>query len=217
MLHPPITYLSGAVRPELADRIGFMHTPMMGNANVPGATWAADNGCFAKPEAFSWDGFTRWLAERPREDCLFATAPDVVGDAAATLAKFWPSLEHLRPTGYPVAFVAQDGSERAGYYTEDLWAAFDVLFIGGSTEWKMSLEVELLIAEAKGRGKRVHVGRVNSYKRLRHFWLAGADSADGTFLAFGPEKNTPRLLSWLDRIEAEHRAGQGRLELAAAA
>ena len=35
----------------------------------------------------------------------------------------------------------------------------------------------------------------------------GLDSADGTFLSFGPDKNLPQLLNWLDHIEADRRQG----------
>ncbi|WP_405928098.1 hypothetical protein OG554_05250 [Streptomyces griseus] len=29
----------------------------------------------------------------------------------------------------------------------------------------------------------------------------GCDSVDGTFLAYGPDKNLPKLLSWLDELD----------------
>jgi hypothetical protein len=29
----------------------------------------------------------------------------------------------------------------------------------------------------------------------------GCDSADGTFLTFGPDVNLPRLLAWLERAD----------------
>lgn len=84
------------------------------------------------------------------------------------------------------------------------WGEFDVLFIGGSTEWKLGAAVRGLVAEAKARGKGVHMGRVNSLKRFRYAEAIGCDSVDGTFLTFGPEKNLPELLSWVSE-------GQGSL------
>jgi hypothetical protein len=54
-----------------------------------------------------------------------------------------------------------------------------------------------LMAEAKARGKWVHVGRVNSKRRYQWCHSHGADSADGTFVAFGPDVNIPRLARWL--------------------
>ena len=42
------------------------------------------------------------------------------------------------------------------------------------------------------------MGRVNSLRRLRLAAADGYDSVDGTFLAFGPDVNLPRLRAWLE-------------------
>jgi len=60
------------------------------------------------------------------------------------------------------------------------WDFFDTLFVGGTDTHKLSNEAGIMIAEAKGRGKWVHVGRVNSETRIKRFWMA--DSVDGTQL-----------------------------------
>lgn len=197
-----ITYLSGAVRAELVGRrsdLGFILTPEMGNRpDLTKVAWGADNGCFAHPERFDADRYAGWLADRPPETCLFATAPDVVGDAVATLNRSLPFLRRVRELGYPAALVAQDGLERCWIP----WSMFDVLFVGGSTEWKLSPAAAAIVAEAKRRGKRAHMGRVNSFKRLAYAEEIGCDSADGTFLCFAPKANLPRLESWLDRLAA---------------
>jgi hypothetical protein len=78
------------------------------------------------------------------------------------------------------------------------WDEFDVLFLGGSTEWKLGEAAAALTAEAKSRGKHVHMGRVNSRKRYRYARSIGCDSVDGTYLVFGPTVNLPKLLSWLE-------------------
>lgn len=57
--------------------------------------------------------------------------------------------------------------------------------------------------EAKRRGKHVHMGRVNSLRRLRFARDIGCDSVDGTFLGFGPDVNIVRLQRWLDDIERQ--------------
>ncbi|MET7951050.1 hypothetical protein [Micromonospora sp. NPDC005324] len=44
------------------------------------------------------------------------------------------------------------------------------------------------------------MGRVNSLRRLRHATAIGCHSADGTYLAFGPDQNLPNLLSWLQTV-----------------
>jgi hypothetical protein len=122
----------------------------------------------------------------------------VVGDAAATLARSVPFLPKIRELGYPAALVAQDGLEDL----EVPWDEFDVLFIGGSTDWKLGPAVRELVAEAKRRGKHVHMGRVNSAKRFRYAESIGCDTVDGTYLTFGPSVNLPRLMKWFDTENA---------------
>lgn len=166
------------------------------------AGFAADNGCFAQGERFDTDAWLRWvvteIAPQARR-CLFVVAPDVVGDAAATILRSRRLLPIIQKLGLPAAFVAQDGLEDL----EVPWDSFDVLFIGGSTEWKLSAAAARLSAEARERGKWVHVGRVNSWKRCDLIRRLHADSADGTYLAFAPEANLPSLLRWLDRYDAD--------------
>lgn len=192
-------YLSGCVHPALPSEVGVMLTPMMGNRLPPDRVWAADTGCFGAPHKFTPDGYLAWLAERDHTRCLFATMPDVVGDAAATLDRIedWP--DRIRALDYKSALVAQDGLESLAVP----WDAFDALFIGGTTAWKLGDHATALIREATERGKWTHVGRVNSLRRLRHARWQGAKSADGTFLAFGPDVNLPRLTKWLDALTAQ--------------
>lgn len=189
-----------------AGLIGMIDTPAQGNALPLDVDWCADNGCFGTGYPGD-DGYLAWLARRVDRvgRCGFATAPDVVGDAAATLARSAPMLPRIRALGYPAALVAQNG-------LEDLdvpWDTFDVLFIGGDTAWKLGGAAARLVREAKARGKGTHMGRVNSEVRLRYADRIGCDSADGTFLVFGPDKNLPRLLGWLRRLPHPGRRRRG--------
>lgn len=200
-------YLSGAALTKeetrgMADRyrgrFGAILTPDHGSARERAASypvWAADNACFNQGDRFDLARFFAWLVARRdyAPSCLFATAPDVVGDAAATLKRSRDVLPVLRALGYRAALVAQDGLENLAIP----WDTFDVLFIGGSTEWKLGEAAREIVREAKARGKWVHMGRVNSERRFRYALSIGCDSADGTFLAFGPTKNLPRLAQWL--------------------
>ena len=173
-------------------RLGFIDTPRQGNRRPADVTWCADNGCYGK----GWPGADKWFAWLGSMDptgCAFATAPDVVGDAAATLAESLPWLPSIRALGYPAALVAQDGLESL----DVPWDEFDVLFIGGTTTWKLGPHVRALVREAKRRGKRVHMGRVNSERRYRYAAGIGCDSADGTYLTYGPDTNLPNLLAWV--------------------
>lgn len=175
-------YLTGVLRPDMPAMV----TPRMRQRPSSGLTWAADNGRFSAPQDYTDAGYLAWLEKMlPYADrCLFATAPDVVADAAATLAMSRPMLPRIRALGYPAALVAQDG-------LEDLdipWDEFDCLFIGGSTAWKLSEAAYQLAADAKRRGKWTHMGRVNSWVRFRAAAAAGFDSADGTVLRFDPKR-----------------------------
>ena len=198
-------YLTGsvgvAVEPALdSGEIGYLRAPGGGRSLRPGWVWAADNGVFGK----GWPGYEKWLAwldahsTEERTRCLFATAPDVVGDHEATVERSLPWLPKIRALGYPAAFVLQNGAT----IDNVPWETFDVAFVGGDDAFKLG-GADDLICEAQRRGKHVHVGRVNSGKRYQRFAQMGVDSCDGTFLAFGPELLTPVLLSWV-RKHATH-------------
>jgi len=205
-LHPvaDMLYLANPstqnIRNKMSDgTLGYIATPTSTHKNqrVEGAKWCADNGCFGKKyDETKWWAWlqlqVKWL-----DSCLFATAPDVVGDAESTLrlGEIW--LPKIRALGYPAALVAQDGLENM----DVPWDSFDCLFVGGTTEWKLGEGVRVLTAEAKRRGKWVHIGRVNSNRRFRYSaYELQADSCDGTFLIFGPDVNLPKLLKWVDGI-----------------
>ncbi|MER5277769.1 hypothetical protein ABT025_18700 [Streptomyces sp. NPDC002809] len=182
-----------------AGLLGCMTTPAQGNRIPDGALYAADNGKFGK----GWPGAERWfdwlentVARYGADRCLWAVAPDVPFDAAGTLTESLPWLPRIRQLGIPAAFAAQDGCEH-GLVP---WDELDVLFIAGSTEWKIGPAAEALAREAKTRGKQVHMGRVNSARRLGIAEWFGCDTADGTYLAFGPDTNLPPLLAWLDEL-----------------
>lgn len=134
---------------------------------------------------------------------------DLPGEEAQYESHFWVwgFVPVVKPGDrvYVVAFVTQDGCR------SDLvpWGAFDWLFVGGSDAWKLSEASWQLVREAKLRGLGVHVGRVNSWRRLKACAVSGVDSADGTYLKFGPDVNWPKLIGWLDDVN-----GQGRLEVA---
>lgn len=54
------------------------------------------------------------------------------------------------------------------------------VFIGGTTEFKLGATARAITAEAKRRGKWVHMGRVNTAQRVRYAKQIGCDSFDGT-------------------------------------
>jgi hypothetical protein len=194
--------LSGELKMLRHAMLGCMITPENDRGVPPGMLWAADNGCFSRGDQFDSARWLGWL-ERSREDrsaCLFAVAPDVVGDAEATLRRSAPYLPQIRQMGYPVAYVAQDGFNPSVVP----WDAVDALFVGGTTAWKRSEDGGYAaIAEGKRRGVWVHVGRVNGGPFLRNVAAVGADSADGTGLAINPGQNWPRIRRALDLIACQ--------------
>jgi hypothetical protein len=189
-----VIYLSGHVGTMRHPQLGFLITPDTRYRIPEDAPIAVDNACYSNPIGYSDERYLRWLAKFPAR-CLFASAPDVVGDHAATVERSLPMLPPIRALGLPAAFCAQDG------WDEDTtpWDQFDVLFVGGTTEFKFRGGREAVRA-AKRRGKRTHMGRVNSEGRLRAAAAIGCDTADGTFLRFGPETNSVQLFRWLDSL-----------------
>lgn len=192
-----------AVLAELAAAgCGLMAQPRSYSADVIARwpVWAADNGCFAA--AWAPDVWLRWLrAVEHIPGRAFSVVPDVVGDHAATRAMWETWHELVTP---PRAFVAQDGCTVDGVP----WATLDVVFIGGSTGWKLGPAARLIVDEAVRRSVPVHMGRVNSETRLRMAQEWGVASADGTFLAFAPDANRRRLLRWLRACANISRAQQ---------
>lgn len=194
-------YYANPSTPQVRERmtageLDCIVTPKQGNRIPDGAWFCADNGVYGK----GWpgeDAWWAWLQGLPTERCRFAVAPDVVGDAEATLTRSLPWLPQIRALGIPAAFVAQDGAETVGVP----WDQFDVLFIGGTTDWKLGRHARALTVEAKKLGKQVHMGRVNSAQRLRYAAGIGCDSADGTYIAFGPDVNLPKVLGWLRQVK----------------
>lgn len=178
-----------------AGLLGMIRTPKQGNRIPDNVIWAADNGCFGKGYPGD-DAWWLWLKSHTADQisrCAFAVAPDVVGDAAATWERSAPWLPKIRALGYPVAYVAQNGLENLTVH----WELFDVLFVGGDTDWKLGPDARALVVEARRRGLPVHMGRVNSGRRVRYAASIGCTSVDGTYITFGPDINLPKVLKWV--------------------
>lgn len=196
----PVIYLSGVVRPALRHpSVGWMLTPDTRNRPPAHGYFAIDNACFASPEAFRWERYARFIERTyDPERCLFVAAPDVPFDAEGTLQRFEQYRPEM-PAAVRVALVTQDGMG-----VEDVpWARVDAVFVGGTTTWKTGHESQAIVTAARDRGKWVHMGRVNSLRRLRVAASMGCDSVDGTFLKRAPDHNEARMLRWLASLERE--------------
>jgi hypothetical protein len=162
--------------------------------------WAMDNGAFgAWTHKREWNEteFYRRALVKWKPPAMWIAVPDVVTDRAATI-EMWRK-HSTRLSGFPLAFVVQDGMTAA-----DVPGEAAVVFVGGSTEWKWST--------VRGWCKdfpRVHVGRVNTERML---WMAhecGAESCDGT----GWFRGNQRQLAGLVRYLKESTTGKQQQEL----
>lgn len=207
--------------------VGHLVTPAAQNRidliATTGRPWGADNGCGPKrdgsPGVFDLIAFETMLdqivqacahahpAQQANEAAarwpLWVAGPDVVGDWRATRDRWCSWYPELARLGLRVAYVAQDGQP---------WTALPLgqmacLFIGGSTAYKESDEALALARACALHGVRVHVGRVNSERRLRLFDGLGVhpdgypmqvDSIDGTQFSMFPDRYIPR---WAERLQ----------------
>lgn len=183
--------------------LGFMISPMVGywRESLANYWWAGDNGRFKSPHRWTERKWVEWmyglLPYQPK--CLFMVAPDVLADPWATRELAEQYCPTIRLQGYRAAYVSQDHADE----TDIPWDWFDCLFIGGTTEWKLSEASYALAKEAKDRGKWVHMGRVNSGRRMRAAQVSNVDSADGTHIAFKPTKRLGEVLGWLDQAQRQ--------------
>ena len=193
----PMHYLSGA----FLDGLPFMASyGGQGRRLVKLETmvWAADNGCYARPKSYTNEGYLAWLDQCPR-NALFAAAPDVVGDWSATLERAKPMLDQVRTLGFKAALVLQDGATIASVP----WDECDAVFVGGSTKWKLSAGAEMIVREARRLDKWAHMGRVNSWIRLRVAAAIGCQSSDGNLAAYGRDRWAPMIAAWPERLRQQ--------------
>lgn len=165
----------------------------MGNVTPTGHPWAADTGCFRRQWQFDPNRYLGWLSRQDAKAALFAVAPDVPYNMAATLRQSRPWFEPIRRLCYAAALAVQNGAD-----ADKLpWDEFDVLFIGGDDDFKRGRASEDLCVAAKELGKPIHMARVNGGARATIAKHRGAASVDGTILAFGRDVNLPKVKEWL--------------------
>jgi len=190
--------LVGKAYPTIAkwDGVGLLTSPRSGldvrKAANAGWKWGADNDSFG--DKFNPAAYVRMLESLVGvEGCVFVAVPDVVGEAEQTFDRF----EEWNPTvreefGLPSAMVAQDGMTVDDY---EWWGgAFDALFVGGTSEWKLGDDARAIVRAANGDGKWTHMGRVNSERRIRYAKAIGCDSVDGTAAAMFSDTKLPGYL-----------------------
>jgi hypothetical protein len=144
-----------------------------------GLPYALDNGAWgAYRRGVPWDGaaFGQLLAELGA-GADFVVLPDVVGDGHRSLARSIAWLPTVGAVNPRVLLPVQDGM--TAVEVVPVLAALFGLFVGGTTEWKVST-LPRWAALARHHGKYLHIARVNTARRIRLCQMAGAHSFDGT-------------------------------------
>lgn len=174
------------------------------NPPPPGVVWACDNSAFS---GFDEATFRQMLAKiKDRHDCRWVSAPDVVGDHEATLAKWHKYLGLIQEHGQLAAFVAQDGAT-----VESLpWGrGMAAVFIGGTTRWKLGHEAARIIHEANRRGLWTHMGRVNTFRRMLYAQTLGVRSIDGSKHSQWSDTYLPPTLAFLAQLDRQRMVPMG--------
>ena len=133
-----------------------------------------DNGAYSEFKENTYKS----MVQKAKHDlfCDYIVLPDVVGDATATFHQFRHWKNWLGLSSHMCAFVLQDGVHDDVF---PAWDEFDCLFIGGSTEFKMSSLAYQIAQAAILEGKHVHVGRVNTPDRIVR-WFDNCHTIDGS-------------------------------------
>ena len=119
-----------------------------------------------------WLKFLDWCTERTTPP-LWVLVPDVVANPDNTVAWYHKWVSEVTSRNLKPAFAVQNGMTPEIIY--DLRPVPEVVFVGGTTEWKwrhLKIWTENF--------PRVHVGRVNTRSLLWRCHRAGAESSDGT-------------------------------------
>lgn len=165
--------------------LGFLVTPRgIPKLSKTKGIFGVDNDCF-NIKSYSEEKFLKLLEavskfENVKERCKFVNAPDVLNDFEETLKLYynWYSIIKIK-YNLPISIVLQDGAN----IDNIPWDYIDAIFVGGSTEFKLSENVRTIIKEAQLQKKWVHVGRVNTKRRLAYCKLLEVDSVDGSSFA----------------------------------
>jgi hypothetical protein len=159
--------------------LAHLYGPFRSENPRPHLPYALDNGAFGA-----------WKNNRPWDRDAFLThveryaflqlrpswvvVPDVVADKELTIAR-WNHWAPILKKDYhlTLAIAVQDGMTKSD--VETLSPKADVVFVGGSTDWKWET-FDFWAANFP----RVHVGRVNTEGQLNKCLKAGVESCDGT-------------------------------------
>lgn len=203
----PLAAVGGEV-----DSFGIITAP--NHLGIPagikaGKPWAADLGCLDGPDFVKRIDFYKtleWLKtmEPYKSTCLFIAGADIVGNVSATLEAYEEFKRYFED--WSLAYVAQNGAENLPIPEDCV-----TVFIGGVPiagrnlkngklmDWKDSPEAVSVIKRAQEMGKKIHIGRLNWYRRYKIFTiLEGYENFtfDGTRTRYDGTEKT--LRAWND-------------------
>ena len=191
-----VHWIAGAHPGKIGWLIGPTHRKLP-RAWLP---YALDNDAFSawsqkKPwnEAL-WLDLLQW-ARRTHVAPLWVLVPDVVADKRKTLIQWEKYCPVVAEFGWPLAFAVQDGMRPC-----DVPDNADVVFVGGTTEWKWK-NLKMWTENFP----RVHCGRVNMIRRLWTCEDAGCESVDGSgwFRATDNGNQAKMILRWVNGEKEE--------------
>lgn len=144
-----------------------------------GLGYALDNGAWtAFQQGQSLDErLFRKAVDQMGEGADWIVLPDIVAGGMRSLDYSRAWLHQLRGFPTPLLIAVQDGMEPDD--VRELLGPTVGIFVGGSTSWKEATAVQWG-ALARRRNCYLHVGRVNSARRIAICAAAGASSFDGT-------------------------------------
>jgi hypothetical protein len=184
-------------------KVGRLISPRSGNSihriAKSGRLWAADNDAFGAWNEKRFQTMIVKISQIDHTNLLWIACPDVVSNAQETVNRWHEWYPRIACLELPVAFVGQNG---LGSIANQIpWEQMTAFFVGGDDEWKLSVEAEEFVTEARERGKRTHMGRVNTQNRIYHAVRIGCDSIDGRSFSAWPDIWIPKGLRWIRDAE----------------
>lgn len=188
--------------------LGHLYSPGGARGPFEHLPYALDNGAYGAMKngrPFDEDAFeahVEWAAGKEIAP-MWLAVPDVVGDSEATVRAWQARAPQLRERfGWDLALCVQDGMTPETVRELEP----DVIFVGGTTDWKWSTVPGWCAAFP-----RVHVGRCNSPKRLYECAGYGVESVDGTGWFRGDQKQYRGLHDFIKQQAESRIPSQGNL------